>query len=125
MMDIDKEIERALSEEDKLLVSQFEDLGLFSYFKSLFRGKDAWVSILSIFFGIILQVLFFYCAYKFFTIADMNSKILWGGGAWFTAIMVAFMKVWFWMRMESNRVIREIKRLELRVTQMQLSQVNT
>ena len=32
--------------------------------------------------------------------------------------MVAFMKVWFWMRMESNRVIRELKRLELQIAHL-------
>lgn len=120
MKDIDKEIERALSDEDRALTQQFEELGLFGYFKTLFRGKDAWVTFLSIFFGIILQVLFFYSAYKFFVEVDINTKILWGGAAWFTAIMVAFMKVWFWMRMESNRVIREIKRLELQVAHLSL-----
>lgn len=121
MMDIDEEIARALSDEDIALTEQFDELGLFSYFKSLFRGKDAWVTILSIFFGVILQILFFYSAYKFFVVADINSKILWGGGAWFLATMVAFMKVWLWMRMESNRVIREIKRLELQVARLHLS----
>jgi len=118
MNDIDREIEKALSEEEQSLILQFEDLGLFTYFKSLFRGKDAWVTILSIIFGIILQILFFYCVYKFIVVAETDSKILWGGGAWFTAMMVAFMKVWFWMRMESNRVIREIKRVELQVARL-------
>ena len=119
MMDLDKEIEKALSKEDLEFVGQFEELGLFTYFKSLFRGKDAWVSFLSIFVGVIIQILFFYSAYKFFvTTDDMNAKILWGAGAWFAAIMVAFMKVWLWMRMESNRVIREIKRLELQVARL-------
>ncbi|NNE58830.1 MAG: hypothetical protein HKN36_12050 [Hellea sp.] len=121
MKDIDLEIKKALSDEDQALVSHFEELGLFSYFKSLFRGKDAWVTILSIFFGIILQILFFYSAYKFFVTTDTNLKILWGGGAWFSAMMVAFMKVWFWMRMESNRVIREIKRVELQVARLSLN----
>jgi len=86
------------------------------------RGKDAWVSVMSIIFGTILNLLFFYAGWKFFTAVDVNSKLLWGGGAWFLATMVAFMKVWFWMRMESNRVIRELKRLELQVARLQVPQ---
>ena len=30
-------------------------------------------------------------------------------------VAVGFLKLWFWLRMESNRVLREIKRLELRI----------
>ena len=122
MSNLDDEIAKALSAEDLALSKEFEDLGLFGHFKSLFRGKDAWVSVLSIIFGTILNVLFFYAAWKFFTAAEVNSKLLWGGGAWFLATMVAFMKVWFWMRMESNRVIREVKRLELQVARLQVPQ---
>jgi len=118
MSNLDDEIANALNAEDLALSKQFEDLGLFGHFKSLFRGKDAWVSVLSMIFGTILNVLFFYAAWKFFTTGDVNSKLLWGGGAWFLATMVAFMKVWFWMRMESNRVIREVKRLELQVVRL-------
>jgi uncharacterized membrane protein YciS (DUF1049 family) len=29
--------------------------------------------------------------------------------------MVGFLKLWFWLRMESNRVLRQIKRLELQI----------
>jgi len=110
-----------LSAEDLALSKKFEDIGLYGHFKSLFRGKDAWVSVLSIIFGTILNGLFIYAGWKFFTVADINSKLLWGGGAWFLMTMVAFMKVWFWIRMESNRVIREVKRLELQVARLKIT----
>lgn len=121
MMDLDKEIERALSEEDIALAQQFEELGLIGQFKSVFQGKMGWVSVASMIAGTILNFLFLYAAWKFFTLPATEDKVFWGGIAWFSAIMVAFMKVWFWMRMESNRVIREIKRLELQVARLQLS----
>jgi uncharacterized membrane protein YciS (DUF1049 family) len=41
--------------------------------------------------------------------------------AWWAActvvlmVMVGFLKIWFWLRMESNRILREIKRLELQI----------
>lgn len=121
MSDIDREIERALSEEDITLAKQFEELGLIEQFKSVFQGKTAWVSMASLIFGTILNILFLYAAWKFFVITEINDKILWGGAAWFFATVVAFMKVWFWMRMESNRVVREIKRVELQIARLQIS----
>jgi hypothetical protein len=28
-------------------------------------------------------------------------------------LMVSFLKVWFWLEMQSNRLLREVKRVEL------------
>ena len=41
MSNLDDEIAKALSAEDLTLSKQFEDLGLFGHFKTLFKGKDA------------------------------------------------------------------------------------
>ena len=118
MTDIDREIAAALEEEDRVLAEGMEEIGMFSLFKTLFTGKSAWISVLSIIVGTILNILFFYAGWKFFTVEALDSKLLWGGGAWFLATMVAFMKVWFWLRMESNRVLREIKRIELQIVRL-------
>ena len=115
MDDLDRKIEEALSVDDRQLLSDFQELGLLGQFRSVFQGKLGWVSIGSMIFGTIIQIIFFYAAWKFFTIAEIESRIFWGAIGWFTAMMVAFMKVWFWMRMETNRVLREVKRLELQI----------
>lgn len=120
MTDIDKEIERALSDEDLAFARQFEEQGLIGQFKSVFQGKTGWISTASLIVGTLIQILFFYAAWKFFTVDDMILKLNWGAAAWFSAIMVAFMKVWFWMRMESNRMMREIKRVELQLAHLQM-----
>ena len=119
MATLDQEIIEALDAEDKALHEQFEELGLIGQFKSVFTGKLGWVSVLSVIFGTVLNLGFFYAAWKFFAVAETDDKLVWAAVAWFLATMVAFMKVWFWMRMESNRVIREIKRVELQIALMQ------
>ncbi|MEO1135421.1 MAG: DUF6768 family protein [Pseudomonadota bacterium] len=118
MDDLDRKIEEALSADDREMLNEFGEQGLIGQFKSVFQGRMAWVSSMSLIVGTIINITFFYAAWKFFTVVDVNAKLLWGGGAWFLATMVAFMKVWFWMRMESNRVLREIKRLELQIAHM-------
>ncbi len=115
MDELDRKIEEALNEQDRALLDQFPEQGLIGQFKSVFHGSMAWVSVMSMLFGTVLTIAFFYAAWKFFNVADIDARLLWGGGAWFLATMVAFMKVWFWMRMESNRVLREVKRLELQI----------
>lgn len=116
--DLDTEIAKALNIEDRDISAYFDELGMIGQAKTLFRGKTAWVTLLSLFFGTIINVIFFYAAWKFFTVDDAMVKANWAAIAWFSAIMVAFMKVWFWMRMESNKVIREVKRVELQVAKL-------
>lgn len=121
MSDIDREIEKALSAEDQALAKQFEEFGVIGQVKSVFQGKTAWISMASLIVAAIATVLFFYAAWKFVVITEINEKVIWGGAAWFFLTMVAFMKVWFWMRMESNRIVREIKRVELQIVRLQVN----
>ena len=118
MDDLDRKIEEALSAEDRRMLEQFGEQGLLGQFAGAFRGKMGWVSVASLIVGIVLQVVFFIAVWKFFTNTGVDARIFWGAIGWFTAMMVAFMKVWFWMRMETNRVLREIKRLELQIARM-------
>jgi hypothetical protein len=65
----------------------------------------------------------FYSGWMFFHAGDSVLALRWGILAWFMASVFGFLKVWFWMRMESNRVIREIKRVELQVVRLQSKQI--
>ncbi len=118
MDDLDKKISEALSVEDRNILNEFEEQGLIGQFRTVFQGKMGWVSIASLIVGAAIQLIFFYAAWKFFTVPELDARVFWGAVGWFTAMMVAFMKVWFWMRMESNRVLREVKRLELQVARL-------
>ena len=115
MNDLDREIEKALSAEDKELTKHFQELGLFGQFKTLFQGPTAWVSTLSLIAGTLVTGLFFYTCWQFFIAEDASERLLWGGGAMFICVWLGFMKMWMFMRMEGNRVVREIKRLELQL----------
>jgi uncharacterized membrane protein YciS (DUF1049 family) len=71
-----------------------------------------------VFATIITFALFFaavYCGWRFFGAGEALEAVRWGAGAMLLMVMVGFMKLWFWLRMESNRVLREIKRLELQI----------
>lgn len=118
MSELDRQIEEALDAEDQLLFDQLGEQGLLGQFADAFKGKTGWVSVMSTIVGAILTAGSFYAAWKFLTIADADAKVGWGALAWFLMTMVAFMKVWFWMRMESNRILREIKRVELQLARL-------
>ncbi len=120
MDELDKKIAEALSEEDKDLMQHFDEQGIYAQWFSIYRGRQAWTAIIATIAMLLIFGIVGYCAWKFFGAENSGEQIKWGAAAWFLMTMVAFMKVWFWMRMESNRVIREIKRIELQVARMSM-----
>jgi hypothetical protein len=44
--------------------------------------------------------------------------MLWSAGALWAALAVAMLKMYFWMEMNKNVMLREMKRLELQVARL-------
>ena len=119
MDELDKKIEAALNAEDRALMAEFGEQGLWGQWFSVYDGKMRWIAVYA---TVITFVLFFaavYCGWKFFSADAAIDAARWGAGAGMLMIMVGFIKVWFWMRMESNRILREVKRLELQIVRAQ------
>ncbi len=119
MDDLDRKIEEALSEEDRSLMNEFGEQGVFAQWFSVYRGPQSWIFSLTTVVSVILAVGGLYSLWKLIEIGSGPDAIKWGAAAFILLIMVSFIKVYFWIRMESNRVIREIKRLELQLARIQ------
>ncbi len=78
-----------------------------------FRGRNRFTNTMAFVFSIVSLAAFIWSAVRFYEAAEVREQLLWGGVALFTIIFISFMKVWFWMEMHSNRVLREVKRVEL------------
>ncbi|GAB4527919.1 MAG: hypothetical protein Kow00133_16810 [Amphiplicatus sp.] len=119
MTDIDRMIEEALEEEDRALLEKFNEQSLLAQGLSVYRGRQAWVAALA---TVIVFTMFgtaIYSAIQFIRSEDALAALRWGGATLLFVIMVAIMKVWFWLRMEANRILREVKRVELQLARMQ------
>ena len=119
MNELDDKIRDALSEQDQALMEHFEEQGLLGQLGTLFKGKLAWLSIATLFIGTILAFIAIYAIWKFVISDDLASMIRWGALAWIAGVSQMMIKLWSWMRMETNRTLREIKRLELQIIRMQ------
>lgn len=117
MTDLDKQIEDALNAEDSALLDAFPEQGLIAQWFSLYRGPEGWIASLSTVIMAALALTAFYAIWQVFGVGGEDT-MQWAALAWLMMTMLAFMKVWFWMRMESNRVIREIKRVELQIARL-------
>ncbi|PHS42059.1 MAG: hypothetical protein COA91_01490 [Robiginitomaculum sp.] len=118
MDDLDKKIHETLSDEDNALMAHLDEQGLLAQLGGLFKGKLAWLSITTIFIGTIMTIIAVFAIWKFVTVDDVPSMLRWAGLAWITGISQMMIKLWSWMRMETNRTLREIKRLELQIARM-------
>ncbi|PHR93153.1 MAG: hypothetical protein COA69_04170 [Robiginitomaculum sp.] len=118
MDELDRKIEEALSAEDRALMEHFGEQGLLGQFGSLFSGKLAWLTAITVIAGFGMFILGVYAAWNFINAPDISGMLRWGGVAWFGFISLMMIKIWSWMRMETNRILREVKRLELQIARM-------
>ena len=59
-----------------------------------------------------------YCGWQFVNAPDVREMLLWGGGAALACAGMVLIKIWFWLELQKNSVVREIKRLELQVARL-------
>lgn len=119
MDDLDKKISDMLNAEERAMLASFEQKGLMGQFASIFQDGQGWFMAMVLVVITVMSIIGLYGAIKFATVSDLTSMIRWGGLAWFGLFSLTMIKVWSWMRMETNRTLREVKRLELQIAMMQ------
>lgn len=115
MRNIDEVIGGALSEEDRRLLASSAEPGYVTQAFGLFRGPTAGIMWLVY---IVSGLAFFGSAYAFwrmFESVESVSAVKWGVAAVLLLQMTTLCKSFMGGRMESNRMIREIKRAELQI----------
>ena len=119
MNELDKKIKEAIRQEDAEL---FEDLGgepsVFEMIIDTFRGKHWWLSVLTFSWTMVFFVLAILSAVRFFKTDDSRDMMMWALAFIFCMMAVSMMKMWFWMELNKNAVMREIKRLELQIARL-------
>jgi len=115
MDDLDRKIEEALSAEDRVILEKFGEQGPFRMWFGVYDGAMRGIAVFATIITFALAAAAFYCGWRFFGASETIDAARWGAGAIMLMVMVGFLKLWFWLRMESNRVLRELKRLELQI----------
>lgn len=115
MDDLDRRIEAALSDEDRAILAKYGEQGVFGQLSGIYDGAVRGMAVFATILTFALFVAAAYCGWRFLDAEDALGAVRWGAGAGLLMMMVGFLKLWFWLRMESNRVLREVKRLELQI----------
>ena len=118
MEDIDKLIKETLTQEEAKFYDKLDEQNVFEMVGGLFQGKNKWIMYLMNIMTLIFFGLFVYCTIQFFDTDVTNEMIKWGVGGLVFLFGVSMLKVFAWLQMDKNAIIREIKRLELQVSSL-------
>lgn len=117
---IDEVIKQALSDEESEFLERLGEQTLMEEGLGLLKGRRGWISI---WIGFVILVVFIgsiYSLVQFFDANEVKELMIWGGGFFLGIFMVTALKIWAWMQMDRNAIIREIKRLEVQLTALHL-----
>ena len=119
MTDFDDRLRASLSREDEAFLRDLEQgRGMFTQFTATLHGPMAlWTWIAGVFM-LVFTATGFYAIWMLFHTAQTRALILWLMAALFSLNAVAMMKMWMFNRMNTLSVLREIKKLELRLAQL-------
>ncbi|MEP1489397.1 MAG: DUF6768 family protein [Algibacter sp.] len=118
MEDIDKLIKDTLTEEEAKFYDGLEEQGLFGMIGSLFKGKIKWLLIVMNIVNVLVVGLFVYCTIQFFNTENTNELIKWATGGFMCLIFAGMIKLFVWLQMDKNAIMRELKRLELQMSSL-------
>jgi len=118
MEDIDKLIKETLTEEESKFYDELEEQNVLQMVLGLFKGKNKWILIMMNVVTLIFFGLFIYCLVQFFSAEVTKDLLTWGLGGVVFLFGVSMLKVFAWMQMDKNALLREIKRLEIQVSSL-------
>ena len=116
MTDIDEKIRQALSEEDHKALERMGDSDdPFGLALLAFKGNQRSSAVIVWIIGFVTFGLLLYCGYRYFAVDDLKQSLTWGLGIVLCGMSMVIVKVIAWQMMQTQVLIREVKRLELRL----------
>ena len=83
-----------------------------------FKSQPRWMSVMAWTYILVFTGVMVIAAVRFFGADAVKGQILWATAFLASGMTVMMLKMWFWMIMNRNRIIREVKRLELRIAEL-------
>jgi len=118
MEDIDKLIKESLNQEEAKFYDDLDEQNVLQMIGGLFQGKNKWIMYIMNFMTLVFFGFFVFCTIQFFDTEETNELIKWGIGGLTFLLGVSMLKIFAWMQMDKNALLRELKRLELQISSM-------
>jgi uncharacterized protein DUF6768 len=119
MNELDRAIRQSLSAEDTELFDRLgADQALHRQVLDAFRGRLRWFNAAGWIAGLVLFGVACVFGWRFWFAQEPEDMLRWGAVSALALAGVALIKVWFWLELQKNGVVREVKRLELQVASL-------
>lgn len=112
---IDAIIKETLTKEEAKFYEELEEKNLLGKLGEVYRSKMGWLAIIMNIMHLLLFGVFVYCLVQFFDTDSTNELIKWASAGFLCMIFMGMLKLYVWMQMDKNDILRELKRLELQV----------
>ena len=116
MTNLDAKIRDALKAEDAELFG--DEPGLPAMVAESFRSKNRWLVWVVWVSIVIFTGIAGWTAYGFFTTETLGAKLEWGLIVALAMLSVVMLEQWYWMELQKNNVVREVKRVELQIARL-------
>lgn len=113
---IDELIKKSLNEEELKFYNELDENSVYESFYSILKGKNKMITIFGIVITFILFVVFVYTLIQFKNTDNTTELIKLSTITILLFIAIGFIKTYFWMQMNNNIILREIKRVELQIS---------
>jgi hypothetical protein len=119
MNDLDQAIRQSLSAEDAELLDRLgADQALHRQVLATFEGRLRWWNAAGWMAGIVLFGVAYVMARQFWQAQEVGDMLRWGAASALAFAGIALVKVWFWLELQKNAIVREVKRLEVQVASL-------
>ncbi len=113
---IDELIKEALTQEEAKFYDELGEQNVLEKFGGVFKGRMAWLAVIMNIMNLVIFGLLIYCVVQFFDTEVIAELIKWGVGICVCFVFMGMIKLYLWMQMDKNDVLRELKRLELQIS---------
>jgi hypothetical protein len=114
--EMDDLIKETLSEEEAKFYEELEEKNLFGKITEVYKSKMGWLAIIMNIMHLAIFVFFVYSVIQFFDAETTRDMIIWCSAGFLSMIFMAMMKLYVWMQMDKNDIMRELKRIELQIS---------
>ena len=114
MNKLDDDIRNALIHDDPDYDLDREE-SIFRQIGDMYRGKWRWMAVLATIESVVAVVLIILATMKFLDTDETKWQIFYATGVVLLSLLILLVKIWGWMQMHHYRLLREIKRMELRI----------
>lgn len=119
MNDLDEKIREALRKEDRKLFRELAaEPSLRQMMGDVFRSRMRFWAGMVMGYILIFVIIGVYCLVELFNTDHTREQIIFATGFLLSMLFVLGLKIWWWMEMNKNVVLREIKKVELQLAQL-------